>query len=123
MYVQWPLREMQQIFFLKEKQYTKLLDYPFHFFCDSSSSIKVQSKEQNIPKQIEAFLFEGKQYQFRHVPFGLKTAGCVLIRAMNHALPDEIKQFVTIYVEHLDNFFQMLINTGFTIRLSKSVNK
>lgn len=46
-----------------------------------------------------AFLFEGAQYQFRRVPFGLQTAGAGFIRALRTALGDDMDKFITVYVD------------------------
>lgn len=85
-------------------------------------------------RKFTAFLHRGQVYQFLRVPFGLRTASSALIRALNIALGEETRGFVTCYVddlvitsrtfeehlEHLHLVFEKLENAGFTLKLKKS---
>lgn len=90
--------------------------------------------EQNSRKYT-AFLFEGAQYQFCRVPFGLQTAGAGFIRALRIALGDDLDEDLTTYVDdimcateyfdaHLNSLrrlFEKLRRAGFTLKLSKAI--
>ena len=85
-------------------------------------------------RKFTAFIFDGKLYQFKVIPFGLKTAGAGFMRVLDLALGNELREFVTNYVddilvasrsfdEHLDHLgelFQRLEQYGFTLSLEKS---
>lgn len=86
-------------------------------------------------RQYTAFLHDSTLYQFRRVPFGLKTAGSGIIRAVSLAFGNEFNDFTTIYVDdvlitsktfsehlvHLDLVFKRIIANGFTLKLSKTL--
>lgn len=73
-------------------------------------------------RKYTAFVFDGKAYQFKRIPFGLKTVSNGFIRAINSIIGSEFADFVTIYVddiviasetfeehiEHLDRLFMRL---------------
>jgi len=46
----------QQHYFPLERQFIKLLDYQIPLFADSSSTIKIQSKEAQYLKEIDLYL-------------------------------------------------------------------
>lgn len=85
-------------------------------------------------KKYTAFLHDGHLYQFKRVPFGLKTAGRGFIRALHRALGHELTEFVACYIDdimmasksfeehlsHLSSLFEKLIASGFTLSLEKS---
>ena len=81
-----------------------------------------------------AFLYKGQLYQFKRVPFGIKTAGSGFMRALSVALHN-ISHFVTSYVddiliasksftehiEHLEKLFIHLRAAGFILSIRKSL--
>lgn len=85
-------------------------------------------------RQYTAFLYNGTCYQFKRIPFGLKTAGSGFIRAVSLGLGQELLSRIKTYVddlfiasqtfeEHvdiLDKLFKKLIELGFTLSLKKS---
>lgn len=85
-------------------------------------------------RQYTAFLFEDALYQWRRVPFGVRTAGAGFIRGSSLALGPVILEFVTLYVDdaviasssfdehihHLGCFFKRRIECGFTLNFEKS---
>ena len=48
-----------------------------------------------------AFIFEGRSYQFKRLPFGLVNSVAVFIKCMYQVLGQEALQFTTIYVDDL----------------------
>ena len=48
-----------------------------------------------------AFIFEGHNYQFKRLPFGLVNSVAVFIKCMDQVLGQEALQFTTIYVDDL----------------------
>lgn len=48
-----------------------------------------------------AFIFEGRNYQFRRLPFGLINSVANFIRCMNQILGQEVLKFTTIYVDDI----------------------
>ena len=81
-----------------------------------------------------AFLHNGNYYQFKRIPFGLKTVGSGFIRAVSIGLGSELltrvknyiddfliasKSFVQ-HVQLLDKLFTKLSELGFTLSLKKS---
>lgn len=80
-------------------------------------------------RQYTAFLHNGTCYQFKRIPFGLKTAGSGFIRAVSLGLGQELLSKIKTYVddlfiatqtfeEHvelLDKLFKKLIHLGFTL--------
>ena len=97
-----------------------------------------------IPLHVESrpytvFLFWSKLYQFRRIPFGLKTAGSGFIRALSNAMGEEFSANVSCYIDDIligtDTFdehviydvtirvmsgiFRRLTEHNFTLKLSK----
>lgn len=84
-------------------------------------------------RKYTAFVFDGKVYQFRRVPFGLKTAGNAFVRAMNKAIQPHTTPYATEYVDdtligsttfdehiqHLDDYLQRMARAGFTINFER----
>lgn len=87
-------------------------------------------------RSFTAFIFESVVYQWVRVPYGLKTAGSALIRALRLAVqqcPDELQKSLLKYVddslmgspcfdEHLqvlEELFDKLIEYNFTINLKE----
>ena len=48
-----------------------------------------------------AFIFEGHNYQFKRLPFGLVNSVAVFVKCMDHILGQETLQFTTVYVDDL----------------------
>ena len=95
---------------------------------------QVLLKKESRP--LTAFLFEGTMYQFIRVPFGLKSAGSALIRALKNALKKaswRLRKAFRLYIddgvlgtetfeEHLQllaELFSLLLEFNFTINLKK----
>lgn len=87
-------------------------------------------------RPLTAFLFNGTQYQYKRVPFGIKTAGAGFIRALKKALIHIIqKKKLKLYIddggigtetfeeqiEILEMIFERLIEYNFTLKFSKCV--
>ena len=87
-------------------------------------------------RKLTAFLFNNTQYQYKRIPFGLKTAGAGFIRALKNALAEiAFLQEIAIYIddmliatktfdEHIEilkKIFQRLIKFNFTLKFSKCV--
>ena len=58
-------------------------------------------------RQYLAFIFEGRNYQFKRLPFGLVNSVAVFVHCMDQILGQEALQFTTVYVDavsytHLD---------------------
>lgn len=84
-------------------------------------------------RKYTAFLFAGKCYHYKVVPFGLNTSVSAFIRALDSVLGKELSSRLTIYVddiliatetwaEHcelLDKVFQALKAGGMTLKLKK----
>lgn len=80
-------------------------------------------------RQYTAFLFDGKLYQFKVIPFGLKTSSSGFIRALSLAFRDDFTDFLTYYIDdllitsynfeqhlvYLKNIFQRLSKHNFTL--------
>lgn len=80
-----------------------------------------------------AFLFDSHMYQFRRIPFGLKTAGSGFIRSLSFALKRDFDKNISCYIddiligtetvdEHmniLDRLFRRLLEYNFTLKISK----
>lgn len=85
-------------------------------------------------RKYTAFLYNGRCYQFKRVPFGLKTAGSGFIRAVSMGLGSELMSLIKSYIddvfiatrtfeEHirvLILLFKKLIELGFKLSLKKS---
>ena len=52
-------------------------------------------------RKFTAFSFDGKLYQFKVIPFGLKTAGAGFMRVLDLALGNELREFTTNYVNDI----------------------
>ena len=48
-----------------------------------------------------AFIFEGRNYQFKRLPFGLVNSVAVFVKCMDQILGQEALQFTTVYVDDL----------------------
>lgn len=87
-------------------------------------------------RKYTAFLYDSKMYQFRRIPFGLKTAGSAFMRAVRCALGSNFDDFLTIYVDDflvatpgsfenhlriLSSVFLALQEKNFTLKLEKSL--
>lgn len=83
---------------------------------------------------LTGFLFDQKTYVFNRLPFGIKNAGCALIRAMDRNLDEDVKNFTVRYVddiliatdnleEHLCQIDRLLENlhcANFKVNIQKS---
>ena len=86
-------------------------------------------------RKYTAFRVGSALYQFRRVPFGLKTASSAFIRAINMVLGDYLNTFLTIYVDdllitsrsfdehikHLELLFNRLKKHNLKLKFSKSL--
>ena len=45
-----------------------------------------------------AFIFEGRNYQFKRLPFGLINSVAVFVKIMDRILGQEVLKFTTVYV-------------------------
>ena len=87
-------------------------------------------------RPLTAFLFEFAMYQFKRVPFGIKTAGSAFIRMLKNALTSgskllmkSLQQYIddlllgnATFEEHLqvlDELFSILNKFNFTLNISK----
>lgn len=52
-------------------------------------------------RQYVSFIVNGKNYQFKRLPFGLVNSVAIFIRCMDHVLGPELLQFTTVYVDDL----------------------
>ena len=48
-----------------------------------------------------AFIFEGRNYQFKRLPFGLVNSVAVFVKCMDEILGQNTLQFTTVYVDDL----------------------
>lgn len=85
-------------------------------------------------KLLTGFMFDQQTYCFQRLPFGVRTAGSALIRALERNLTPEVKESTVRYVddillasktlsEHLHNLEQLLENlhqANFKINMKKS---
>lgn len=81
-----------------------------------------------------AFTFNGKNFQFRRLPFGTSVSTAHFIKAVDKMLGPEFNDFVTTYVddilitsksfeehlEHIDRVLTRMREWGVTVKLSKS---
>lgn len=81
-----------------------------------------------------AFMFNGRNYQFRRLPFGLINSVSLFIRALDTVLGREVLEFTTVYVDDLviasktweehcskiDKILNRLEQWGVTLKLEKS---
>ena len=52
-------------------------------------------------RQYVAFIFEGRNYQFKRLPFGLVNSVAIFIQCMDQILGKEALEFVTVYVDDI----------------------
>ena len=81
-----------------------------------------------------AFIFEGRNYQFKRLPFGLVNSVAVFVRCMDQILGPETIPFTTVYVDDLlitsanwedhctriGQVLQKLSDNNITLKLQKS---
>ena len=81
-----------------------------------------------------AFIFEGRNYQFKRLPFGLVNSVAVFVKCMDKILGQEALQFTTVYVDDLlitsdnwedhcsriDKVLSKLAENNVTLKLEKS---
>ena len=48
-----------------------------------------------------AFIFEGRNYQFKRLPFGLVNSVAVFVKIMDQILGQETLQYTTVYVDDI----------------------
>ena len=85
-------------------------------------------------RKYTAFLFNGKNYQFRRLPFGLNTSVASFIKCLDEILQPKNLEFLTVYVddilvasrtlsedvEHLEYVLDKLQRWGLTVNWEKS---
>ena len=85
-------------------------------------------------RQYMAFIFEGRNYHFKRLPFGLVNSVAVFVKCMDTVLGQEALQFTTIYVDDLlitsanweehcqrvKHVLQKLSENNITLKLEKS---
>ena len=54
-----------------------------------------------MSRKYMAFIFEGRNYQFKRLPFGLVNSVAIFVRCMDQVLGQEALQFTTVYVDDL----------------------
>lgn len=93
-----------------------------------------QVKIHEESRKYTAFLFEGRAYQYRVLPFGLNISVSVFICALDQALGRDLVQKLIMYVDdislisesweqHIDLLGQLLkccLEQGITLKISKS---
>ena len=52
-------------------------------------------------RKYTAFIFEGRNYQFKRLPFGLVNSVAVFVKCMDDILGQDTLQFTTVYVDDL----------------------
>lgn len=52
-------------------------------------------------RQYVAFIFEGRNYQFKRLPFGLINSVAIFVKCLDQILGQEILEFTTDYVDDL----------------------
>ena len=81
-----------------------------------------------------AFIFEGRNYQFKRLPFGLINSVAIFIQCMDQVLGQEALKFTTVYVDDLlitstnweehcqrvDHVLNKLSENHITLKLEKS---
>ena len=81
-----------------------------------------------------AFLFNGKNYQFKRLPFGLNTSVASFIKCLDNILQPKDLDFLTVYVddiliasrtftehlEHIEYVLDKLQRGGLTVNWDKS---
>lgn len=82
---------------------------------------------------LPAFLFEGQNYRFCRVPFGLNVSMQLFIKATDTVFPEEMEEYLARYVDdfkvvsstfelhlaHLLSVFIALHRAGITLKFSK----
>ena len=48
-----------------------------------------------------AFIFEGRNYQFKRLPFGLVNSVAIFVKSMDQILGHEALEFTTVYVDDI----------------------
>ena len=48
-----------------------------------------------------AFIFEGRNYQFKWLPFGLVNSVAIFVKIMDQILGQETLQYTTVYVDNI----------------------
>ena len=85
-------------------------------------------------RKYTAFLFNGKNYQFKHLPFGLNTSVASFIKCLDNILQPKDLDFLTVYVddnliasrtftehlEHIEYVLDKLQRGGLTVNWDKS---
>ena len=54
-----------------------------------------------VSRKYTAFLFNGKNYQFRRLPFGLNTSVASFIKCLDQILKPKDLDFLTVYVDDI----------------------
>ena len=81
-----------------------------------------------------AFIFEGRNYQFKRLPFGLVNSVAAFVKVMDQILGREVLEFATVYVDDLlitsttweehckrvEMVLQRLAENNITLKLEKS---
>ena len=81
-----------------------------------------------------AFIFEGRNYQFKRLPFGLVNSVAIFVACMDQILGQEALQFTTVYVDDLlitsetweehcyrvEHVLEKLAKNNITLKLEKS---
>ena len=52
-------------------------------------------------RQYVAFIFEGRNYHFKRLPFGLVNSVAIFIQCMDQILGKEALEFATVYVDDI----------------------
>jgi hypothetical protein len=100
--------------------------------CDSGFW-QIEMEEESIP--MTCFQFDGRLYQFKVVPFGLKNSPATFVACMNETLRGLIGDFLYVYMDdiiifsktkeehlkHLEILFQRLEKSGLSINHKKSI--
>ena len=81
-----------------------------------------------------AFIFEGRNYQFKRLPFGLINSVAVFVKIMDRIFGQEVLKFTTVYVDDLlvtsanwddhcnrvEQVLEKLSENNITLKLDKS---
>ena len=85
-------------------------------------------------RQYVAFIFEGRNYHFKRLPFGLVNSVAVFIQCMDQILGKEVLDFTTVYVDDIlitsctwkehcnrvETVLNKLLQNNITLKLDKS---
>ena len=52
-------------------------------------------------RQYVAFIFEGRNYQFNRLPFGLVNSVAIFVKCMDQILGNEALEFTTVYIDDI----------------------